>query len=163
MKNKIIAHRGIFNNIDIPENSMKAFEKALKLDYPIELDVQLTKDNVLVVLHDLSLKRMTGNSLILQELTYDEIPHSITCYVEEYEEKKDLVHIQVVIVVDRENIKKMVIGKKGAKLKEIGIRARKDMENFLGKKVFLETYVKTIKNWREEEKYFLELGLKEEE
>lgn len=97
------------------------------------------------------------------ELTYDEIPHSITCYVEEYEEKKDLVHIQVVIVVDRENIKKMVIGKKGAKLKEIGIRARKDMENFLGKKVFLETYVKTIKNWREEEKYFLELGLKEEE
>ena len=94
------------------------------------------------------------------ELTYDEIPHSITCYVEEYEEKKDLVHIQVVIVVDRENIKKMVIGKKGAKLKEIGIRARKDMENFLGKKVFLETYVKTIKNWREEEKYFLELGLK---
>lgn len=97
------------------------------------------------------------------ELTYDEIPHSITCYVEEYEEKKDLVHIQVVIVVDRENIKKMVIGKKGAKLKEIGIRARKDMENFLGKKVFLKTYVKTIKNWREEEKYFLELGLKEEE
>ena len=97
------------------------------------------------------------------ELTYDEIPHSITCYVEEYEEKKDLVHIQVVIVVDRENIKKMVIGKKGAKLKEIGIRARKDMENFLGKKVFLETYVKTIKNWREEEKYYLELGLKEEE
>ena len=97
------------------------------------------------------------------ELTYDEIPHSITCYVEEYEEKKDLVHIQVVIVVDRENIKKMVIGKKGTKLKEIGIRARKDMENFLGKKVFLETYVKTIKNWREEEKYFLELGLKEEE
>ena len=73
MKNKIIAHRGIFNNIDIPENSMKAFEKALKLNYPIELDVQLTKDNVLVVLHDLSLKRMTGNSLILQELTYDEI------------------------------------------------------------------------------------------
>ena len=68
MKNKIIAHRGIFNNIDIPENSMKAFEKALKLNYPIELDVQLTKDNVLVVLHDLSLKRMTGNSLILQEL-----------------------------------------------------------------------------------------------
>ena len=48
-------------------------------------------------------------------------------------------------------------------LKEVGTRARKDMENLLGKKVFLETYVKTIKNWRDEEKYFLELGLKEED
>lgn len=73
MKNKIIAHRGVFNNIDIPENSMKAFKKALKLNYPIELDIQLTKDNILVVLHDHTLQRMTGDSRILQELTYDEI------------------------------------------------------------------------------------------
>ena len=67
MKNKIIAHRGVFNNIDIPENSMKAFKKALKLNYPIELDIQLTKDNILVVLHDHTLQRMTGDSRILQD------------------------------------------------------------------------------------------------
>lgn len=97
------------------------------------------------------------------ELTRQEIPHSVTCYVENYEEEEDLVHIQVLIVVDRENIKKIIIGKGGAMLKEIGTRARCDMENFLGKKVYLETYVKTLKNWRDEEKYFLELGLKEDD
>ena len=97
------------------------------------------------------------------ELTHDEIPHTVTCYVENYEESKKLIHIQVLIVVDRENIKKIIIGKQGSKLKEISTRARKDMEAFLGKKVFLETYVKTLKNWRDEEKYFLELGLKDED
>ena len=97
------------------------------------------------------------------ELTHDEIPHTVTCFVENYEEDDKIVHIQVLIVVDRENIKKIIIGRQGSMLKEIGTRARKDMEEFLGKKVFLETYVKTIKNWRDEEKYFLELGLKEED
>ena len=97
------------------------------------------------------------------ELTREEIPHTVTCYVENYEEDDEVVHIQVLVVVDRDNIKKIVIGKGGAMLKEIGTRARIDMEKFLGKKVFLETYVKTLKNWRDEEKYFLELGLKEED
>ena len=97
------------------------------------------------------------------ELTHDEIPHTVTCFTENYEEDDKVIHIQVLIVVDRENIKKIIIGKQGSMLKEIGTRARKDMEEFLGKKVFLETYVKTIKNWRDEEKYFLELGLKEDD
>ena len=97
------------------------------------------------------------------ELTHDEIPHTITCYVEDYKEEEKIVHIQVLIVVERDNIKKMIIGKQGSMLKEVGTRARKDMEKFLGKKVFLETYVKTLKNWRDEEKYFLELGLKDDE
>ena len=93
------------------------------------------------------------------ELTREEIPHSVTCYVENYEEDENVVHIQVLVVVDRDNIKKIIIGKGGAMLKEIGSRARHDMEEFLGKKVYLETYVKTLKNWRDEERYFLELSL----
>ena len=97
------------------------------------------------------------------ELTHDEIPHTVTCYVENYEETEDLVHIQILVIVERDGIKKIIIGKNGAMLKEIGTRARVDMEKFLGKKVFLETHVKTLKNWRDEEKYFLELGLKEED
>ena len=99
----------------------------------------------------------------LLELTHDEIPHTVTCYVESYKEKKDSIHIQVLIVVDRENLKGMIIGKQGRLLKEVGIRAREDMEKFLGKKVYLETYVKVIKNWRDKEKYILELGLKDDE
>ncbi len=97
------------------------------------------------------------------ELTRDEIPHSVTCYVESFEELDDIVNIQVLIVVDRDNIKKIIIGKQGSMLKEIGTRARYDMEKFLGKKVYLETYVKTLKNWRDSEKYFEELGLDESE
>lgn len=97
------------------------------------------------------------------ELTKEEIPHTVTCYVENYEEDKNSVHIQVLIVVERDNIKKIIIGKGGSMLKEVGIRARRDMEEFLGKKVYLETYVKTLKNWRDQEIYFLELGLKDED
>ena len=97
------------------------------------------------------------------ELTHDEIPHSVTCYVESFEELDDIINIGVLIVVDRDNLKKIIIGKQGSMLKEIGTRARYDMEKFLGKKVFLETYVKTLKNWRDREKYFEELGLEEDE
>lgn len=97
------------------------------------------------------------------ELTREEIPHTVTCYVENYEEDDNVVHIQVLIVVDRDNIKKIIIGKNGSMLKEVGKRARIDMEEFLGKKVYLETYVKTLKNWRDEVKYFQELGIEEDE
>ncbi len=99
----------------------------------------------------------------LLELTRDEVPHSITCYTEVFEEQEDRVHIGVCIVVDRENLKKIIIGKQGKMLKEIGTRARYDIEAFLGKKVYLETYVKVIESWRDKEKYLLELGLKDED
>lgn len=97
------------------------------------------------------------------ELTHNEVPHTVTCYTEEFKEEKDIININVLIVVDRENLKKIIIGKQGRLLKEVGSRARYDLEKFFGKKVFLQTYVKTLKNWRDEEKYFLELGLKEDE
>lgn len=71
--NKIIAHRGIYNNINIPENSIPAFKRALKLNYPIELDVNITKDNVLVVFHDNNLLRMTGVNKNINDVTYKEI------------------------------------------------------------------------------------------
>ena len=70
---RYIAHRGLFNNIDIPENSLIAFEEAVKNQYGIELDIQLTKDDKLVVFHDSSLKRMTGIDKDLIDCTYDEL------------------------------------------------------------------------------------------
>ena len=94
-------------------------------------------------------------------LTKEEVPHSITCLVETYEEQNDVINIGVLIIVDRENLKKIIIGKQGKMLKQIGTEARFDIEEFLGKKVFLETYVKTIKNWRDKEKYLREFGLDE--
>lgn len=68
-----IAHRGLFNNKNIPENSMIAFAKALEAGYAIELDVQLTKDEQLVVFHDETLERMCGDKRILHKLSYDEL------------------------------------------------------------------------------------------
>ncbi len=94
----------------------------------------------------------------LLEVTEDEVPHSITCYTTFYEIKKDIVNICVDIIVDRDSLKKIVIGKNGARLKQIGILARMDLEKLVGKKVFLETYVKTIRNWKEKERYLIELG-----
>ena len=71
--NNIIAHRGIFDNETIIENTIPAFKKAIKKNIPFELDIQLTKDNKLVVFHDKSLKRLANKDIIIQESTYDEI------------------------------------------------------------------------------------------
>jgi len=91
-------------------------------------------------------------------LTDDEVPYSVTCLVEKIEEKDNIVNINVVIVVERDNLKKIIIGNKGNKIKQIGINARKDIELLLNKKVYLELFVKTIKKWRDKEKYLSELG-----
>ncbi len=96
-------------------------------------------------------------------MTEEEIPHSITCVTSKYEEKKNIVDITVDIIVDRDSIKKIVIGKQGSLLKAVGIEARKDIEDLIGKKVYLELYVKTIKNWRDREKYLNELGFNEKD
>lgn len=95
--------------------------------------------------------------------TRQEVPHSVTCLVEKKIEKKDKVIIQAVIIVDRESIKKIIVGKNASMLKSIGIDARSDLEEYFGKRVYLELFVKVIENWREKEKYLKELGLDEKE
>lgn len=95
----------------------------------------------------------------LLQVTEDEIPHSITCITTLFEEKKDVVNISVDIIVDRDNIKRIIIGKNGSRLKTVGTLARTEIESELvGKKVYLELFVKTIKNWKDKEKYLVELG-----
>lgn len=92
-----------------------------------------------------------------------EIPHSITCITNSYEEKDNIVNVGVDIIVDRDNLKKIVIGENGSLVKQVGIEARKDIEELVGKQVYLELYVKTIKNWREKDSILKELGLLEKE
>lgn len=94
-------------------------------------------------------------------LTNDEVPHSVTCVTTLYEEKKDIVNINVDIIVDRDSLKKIIIGHNGQMIKNIGIYARRDIEAMLHKQVYLELFVKTIKNWRDKEKYLSELGFKD--
>lgn len=94
------------------------------------------------------------------ELTEDEVPHSTTCIVENIEEDKNIISIGASIIVDRENLKKIIIGKNGSKIKEIGIRARKDIEELLNKKVYLDLFVKVMPKWRDRENLLKELGIK---
>lgn len=94
-------------------------------------------------------------------LTNDEVPHSVTCVTTLYEEKKDIININVDIIVDRDSLKKIIIGHNGQMIKNIGTYARRDIEAMLHKQVYLELFVKTIKNWRDKEKYLSELGFKD--
>lgn len=91
-------------------------------------------------------------------LTEEEVPHSLTCITENIKKVKDHYIINVAIIVDRDSLKKIVIGRQGSKIKEIGIRARKELEDLLDARVFLDLYVKTIPKWRDREKYLQEFG-----
>ena len=95
-------------------------------------------------------------------LTHEEVPHAVTCVLEKYEEEKNSIHINVLIIVEREGIKRILVGHSGSMIKEIGIEARKDIEELIGKKVYLELFVKTVNNWREKDKYLTEFGFNNE-
>ncbi len=95
------------------------------------------------------------------DLTHEEVPHSVSVVVEQMDYNRESVNIQATIIVDRENLKKILVGKNGNMIKEIGTRARADIEPFLGRKVFLELFVKVIPKWRDREKFLNEIGFKE--
>ena len=90
--------------------------------------------------------------------TNDEVPHSISCKLMDYEEEKNIAKIYVDIIVDRDSLRRIIVGHNGSMIKTIGYEARIDMEQLLHKKVYLELYCKTIKKWREKEKYIKDLG-----
>jgi GTP-binding protein Era len=96
-------------------------------------------------------------------LTREEIPHSIAVAIEDMKvESNGIVHISAIIFVERDSQKGIIIGKKGELLKEIGKRARHDIESLLGSKTFLELWVKVQKDWRNHERVLRELGFKNE-
>ncbi len=85
-------------------------------------------------------------------LTYDkEVPYATQVIVEKYDESDNAIHIMAVIYVERDSQKGIVIGHRGAKLKRVGTEARKDIEKFFDKRVFLELFVKVERDWRNQE------------
>ncbi len=99
------------------------------------------------------------------QLTREEIPHSVAVVIEKIErdEGRGLVDVAATIIVDRDSQKGIVIGKKGALLKEIGTKARHDIEMLLGSKVYLELWVKVQKDWRNKPGQLREFGFREDE
>ena len=93
--------------------------------------------------------------------TEEEVPHSVTCVTDSVEVGKTNYNIRINIIIDRDSLKKIIIGKQGEMIKKIGIESRKEIEALLGKNVYLELFVKTVKKWREKDKYLSEFGFKD--
>ncbi|PLR85907.1 GTPase Era [Bacillus canaveralius] len=98
-------------------------------------------------------------------LTREEVPHSLAVVIDKMErrEDKDVIHVMATIIVERDSQKGIIIGKQGKMLKEIGQRARIDIENLLGSKVFLELWVKVQKDWRNKMHQLRDYGFREDE
>lgn len=141
-------------NINI-EELIKTIKKYLKDDMPY-----FSEDYITNLPTNMMVTELVREKIL--RLTEEEVPHSVTCYLETYDEEDNIVNLGVLIVVDRDNLKKIIIGKNGSMLKKIGTSARIDLEEYFNKKVYLSLYVKTIKNWRDREKYLQELGLKDD-
>lgn len=93
------------------------------------------------------------------QLTNEEVPHALTCIIDKMETKSKHIIIYATIIVDRDNLKKIIIGQGGRMIKEIGSRARIEIENYLKKKVYLELHVKTVTDWRDKDHYFRQFDL----
>ncbi|MEG1048803.1 MAG: GTPase Era [Bacilli bacterium] len=158
---KIVEYKDIFDFKEIipvsalKKNNVKEVVKVLKEYLPDEVrfygEEDITNKPIEFLLGEIIREKVF-------ELTEDEVPHSLTCYIEHVENNKNSIVLNGVIVVDRDSLKRIIIGRQASKVKEIGIRARKEMEQLLGKTVYLELYVKVIKKWRDKEKYLQEFG-----
>lgn len=111
-------------------------------------------------LTDLPTKFFAGEMIRekVYELLGDEIPYHTAVIVNEFKEKETLVKIQADIIVQRESQKAIIIGESGKMIKQIGTLARKDIENFLQQKIFLELFVKVRPKWRDNDLQLKEFG-----
>lgn len=90
-----------------------------------------------------------------------EIPYSCEVTIESFKEDEDIIRIRAVIYVERDSQKIILIGKDGAKLKKVGIQSREDMEKFFQKRIYLETFVKVLSNWRNNDRSLRSFGYRE--
>ena len=118
--------------------------------YPVEMDTD--QANELIVSEFIREAAIEG--------TFQEVPHSIVVTIEELKkrENKDLIDIRATIHVERDSQKPMLIGKQGSKLKEIGTKARIEIENYLGSKIYLSLHVKVSKDWQKDPKSLARFG-----
>ncbi|WP_202080687.1 GTPase Era [Caldalkalibacillus salinus] len=98
-------------------------------------------------------------------LTREEVPHSIAVEIEQMKpgEREDTIYISAVVYTERDSQKKIIIGKNGSVLKEVGKRARHDIERLLGNRVYLELWVKVKKDWRNRQHYLKNFGYHDDE
>ena len=96
----------------------------------------------------------------LLKILKDEVPHDLAVRVDEIKSKKEAVYIRATIIVDKESHKGIVIGKGGKRIKAIGMKARKDLEEYYNKRIFLELFVSVKEDWLNNPRILKELGYK---
>ncbi len=159
--NKIVEYKDLYDFKEIvplsalKKDNIKELIKTLKKYLPDEIryygEDDVTNRSLEFMMAELVREKV-------MDLTNEEVPHSLTCVTNAVEVGKTSYTIYIDIIVDRDSLKKIVIGKQGSMIKEIGTRARYDLEKLLNKNVYLELRVKTVKNWRDKEKYLEEYG-----
>ena len=158
---KIIEYKDLYNFSDIvplsalKNDNVKELINVVKKYLPDEFQYY-GKDDVTNKSLEFLMAEIVREKVM--NLTEQEVPHSITCQTQAVEVGKNSYTIYIDIIVDRDSLKKIIIGKQGNMIKEIGIRARKDLEELINKKVYLELKVKTVKDWRDKDKYLAEYG-----
>lgn len=110
---------------------------------------------------DQTLRQLAGEFIREQVLrqTEDEVPHAVAVRIDDWKEREDgLVEIAATLFVERESQKGILIGQKGARLKEIGVRSRETIEKAMGQRVFLQLWVKVLPRWRQQKDALKRLG-----
>ena len=158
------------------------FTKKLSFNYEEVIPISAKKNQQIEILESEISKRLSespqlypsdmdtdqANEMIVSEFireaaiegTFQEVPHSIVITIEELKkrENKDLIDVRATIHVERDSQKPMLIGKHGSKLKEIGTKARIEIENYLNSKVYLSLHVKVSKDWQKDPKSLAKFG-----
>jgi GTP-binding protein Era len=105
--------------------------------------------------------RFLAAELIREKITRqlgDELPYQMTVEIESFKETERIIHIDALILVEREGQKRILIGDKGARIKQIGQQAREDMERLFDMKIMLKTWVKVKSGWSDDERALRSLG-----
>ncbi len=136
LKGRLIAHRGIYDNKGVYENTLKAFEKAMKLNYIIELDVRMLKCGTLVVFHDQDMERLLHLEGDIEKLSYDELVYLAKYPIPTLEEALNFINGSVPLIIELKTIKKRGI---------VESKAMVVLDKYEGKYAIQSFHIKTLK------------------
>jgi GTP-binding protein Era len=152
-------NQGFFKQI-IPISALNKFNTELLISSVLEYLPQGEPFYDVEQLTDRS-ERFVASEIIREKIMVrykEEIPYSVQVEIELFKEEKDIIHIHALIYVLRDSQKQIMIGRGGNALKQVGIAARRDLEQFFKKKIFLKTFVKVKEDWRDSSKALKDFG-----
>jgi GTP-binding protein Era len=152
-------NQGFFKQI-IPISALNKFNTELLISSVLEYLPQGEPFYDVEQLTDRS-ERFVASEIIREKIMVrykEEIPYSVQVEIELFKEEKDIIHIHALIYVLRDSQKQIMIGRGGNALKQVGIAARRDLEQFFKKKIFLKTFVKVKEDWRDNSKALKDFG-----